>query len=529
MSAIRRNFEQIWTQLRSQKPSRDNFLEEISLKGLRGIRELRVPLAFPVTVLAGPNGCGKSTILFALACAYKVPGASLREFTPASIFPDFRPKTEEPETGDITDARQSAEITFSYIARGERRSMRWARGKEKWNRSFFGMKKGSQPVRQIFLRTLANLSNPSELRSVLQLARRQHQVESVDASNIAFAQRILSFRYARLTVITGGLRTVLFAERGEDETGSHARYSEFHMSAGERALLRLSMKISKLADALVLIDEVEAGLHPHIQQLLMLELQRLSLRNQLQIVVTTHSPTVLDTVPPEARVFLERSPDNVVRKEAYRDIIQKALYGRSLNMLSILCEDEESEALVRGFFDYLGPKVDLLQNDVEIGRDTGKDQFVAHLETLGRMRLLNDMVFVLDGDGRAVGPRLEARAMEMGQPARIVYLPTNDPPEVWAWKILQDAPERYSDFFGLSAEGLKQKLVDISRLYAGATDKPSAIAKNQFGTLAQETSHTVAEIFRCVGRTEAATGKGEVFDIVSRISDIVSEWRAVTG
>jgi len=529
MSAIRKNLEQIWTQLRSQKPSRDNYLEEISLKGLRGIRELRVPLAFPITVLAGPNGCGKSTILFALACAYKVPGAGIREFTPASIFPDFRPQTREQDAGDITDTRQSAEITFSYIAGGERRSMRWARGKDKWNRSFFGMKKGSQPERVIFLRTLANLSNPSELRSVLQLARRQHQVESVDASNIAFAQRILSFRYARLTVVTGGLRTILFAERGEDETGSHARYSEFHMSAGERALLRLSMKISKLDDSLVLIDEVEAGLHPHIQQLLMLELQRLSLRNKLQIVVTTHSPTVLDTVPPEARVFLERNSDNVVRKEAYRDIIQKALYGRSLNMLSILCEDEESEALVRGFFDYLGPKVDLLQNDIVVGRDTGKDQFVAHLETLGRMRLLNDMIFVLDGDGRDIGPKLDARAMAMGQSARILFLPTNDPPEIWAWRILQTAPERYSDFFGLSPDGLQQKLTDISRLYAGATDRPSAIAKNQFGTLAQETSHTAVEIFRCIGRTEAASGKGEVAEIINKINDIVNEWRAVAG
>jgi hypothetical protein len=32
-----------------------------------------------------------------------------------------------------------------------------------------------------------------------------------------------------------------------------------------------------------------------------------------------------------------------------------------------------------------------------------------------------------------------------------------------------------------------------------------------------------------VGRTEAATGKGEVFDIVNRINDIVSDWRAVAG
>jgi alanine-glyoxylate transaminase/serine-glyoxylate transaminase/serine-pyruvate transaminase len=58
-------------------------------------------------------------------------------------------------------------------------------------------------------------------------------------------------------------------------------------------------------------------------------------------VVTTHSPVVLDTVPMEARVFLERSADNVVRREPYRDIIQRALYGRSQNSLSILCEDPE--------------------------------------------------------------------------------------------------------------------------------------------------------------------------------------------
>jgi hypothetical protein len=195
-------------------------------------------------------------------------------------------------------------------------------------------------------------------------------------------------------------------------------------------------------------------------------------------------------------------------------------------MLSILCEDEEAEALVRGFFDYLGPKVDLLQNDIEVGRDTGKDQFMAHLETLGRLRMLNDIVFVLDGDGRNIGPKLEARASEMGQPARILYLPTDDPPEIWAWKLLDSHPDRYSNFFGLTTEAFKQKIAEIERLYASATDKPSAIAKNQFGTLALETSHLVPEIFRHIGRIEAVAERGDVYDIVNKMNDIVSEWRA---
>ena len=35
------------------------------------------------------------------------------------------------------------------------------------------------------------------------------------------------------------------------------------MSSGERTILRISKDISQLENALVLIDEVETGLHPH--------------------------------------------------------------------------------------------------------------------------------------------------------------------------------------------------------------------------------------------------------------------------
>lgn len=81
----------------------------------------------------------------------------------------------------------------------------------------------------------------------------------------------------------------------------------------------------------------------------------------------------------------------------------------------------------------------------------------------------------------------------------------------------------------MTPDNLKQKLDEIERLYASATDKPSAIAKNQFGTLALETSHSVTEIFRHLGRVEANSNRGEVYDIVNKMEDIVSEWRALAG
>jgi len=532
MSAITRELDKIWNQLRSQNPSRSSAVTAVSLSQLRGIGDLRVPLPFPVTVLAGPNGCGKSTVLFALACAYKVPGAKLRTFVPSTLFPNFHPKGDEHR--ETCDQLHETLMDFTYVDENQQLQMRWSRGKSGWHRSFFGRKSGTQPQRNVYLRTLANLSNPAEVRSVLQMAQKKFSTAVVDASNIAFAQRILTFRYSALRMITtaGGNRDLLFAERA-DSNFSHSLldtaatcYSEFHMSAGERAILRLPMHISKMQGALVLIDEIEAGLHPQIQQLLMLELQRLALRNQLQIVVTTHSPAILETVPPEARVFLERTADGVVRREPYRDVVQKALYGQSLNTLSILCEDEEGEAFVRGVLDHLGPTIDLLQNDILVGRDTGKNDFPGHVETLGRFRKLRDFIFVLDGDGRDIGPKLDARAERLGQTLHWFALPGDGPPETWAWQCLQRWPANYAPFLGLQEAKLREQLSQQEQLFESATDKPSEISKNRLRSLAEFSSRTVPDVIREIAKHESEQQRGEAKDIVDRLHDIIQTWRS---
>ena len=181
-------------------------------------------------------------------------------------------------------------------------SMRWRRAKE-WSRSFFGRKNASQPERQVYLRTLSNLTNPSEVRGVLSMSRLKAEPEEtpLTASQIEFAHQMLPFRYSEVVNLSNGNKNLLFAAQ---EGG--ATYSELHMAAGERALLRLSKEITQLDGALVLIDEVEAGLHPWVQQLLMLQLQQLALRNALQIILTSHSPVVLDSVPARGRIFLDR-------------------------------------------------------------------------------------------------------------------------------------------------------------------------------------------------------------------------------
>ena len=330
MPQIDRELNEVWDALRASKGQRDDALVEVRITNLRGIDHLRFPFEYPVSVLAGPNGSGKSTVLFACACAYRVPGRRSGDFAPSRLFPNFITRQEAVRS----DSVQETELEFHYLHQGDRRFSTWRRG-ESWSRKGDG---NAQPERPVYLRTLANLTSPSEVRSILQLGRKEVRTEAISPDLLIFAHRILPWRYHTLDLVSGqSSRDLLFAEIDGGET----RYSEFHMSSGERTIVRISKDISHLENALVLIDEVDTGLHPYTQQQAMLELQRSALRQKLQIIVASHSPVVLDSVPPEARIFLDRDgvTGKVRREPLYRDIFQKALYGQSRDRLSILCED----------------------------------------------------------------------------------------------------------------------------------------------------------------------------------------------
>ena len=84
--------KKLWPQFQGKKQHLPHHLDELRLWGIRGIHDLKVTFDYPVSVIAGGNPSGKSTVLFAAACAYKVPGAGVKDFVPSTLFPDYRPK-----------------------------------------------------------------------------------------------------------------------------------------------------------------------------------------------------------------------------------------------------------------------------------------------------------------------------------------------------------------------------------------------------------------------------------------------------
>ena len=514
---IERPLRELWVSLQGKKPHFPHFLSDVRIQGIRGIDDLRVAFDYPVSVIAGGNASGKTTVLFAAACAYKVPGAGVKDFVPSTLFPSYYPKV-----GNREDQKGEVVLEFDYSTPEGRRYMRWRRSKG-WNRSFGGRKGASQPTRNVYLRTLSNLSNPSEVRSVLNMSRLDSEPEStlLNASQIKFAQRILPFRYAEVVELSSGKKNMLFASQ---ESG--AEYSELHMAAGERSILRMSQDIAQRKNALILIDEVETGLHPWVQQLLMLQFQQLALRNDLQIIVTTHSPVVLDSVPPHARIFLERDEKGRVSVHPpYRDVVQDALYGRLNDTLNLLCEDDIAEAILQGVLDVIRPQQRIRGEMVRIGRNTGAEEFPTHATAFNKFGQIRNFVFILDGDKQNSTVTNKIRAVA-GVNVPILFLPGRQAPEVWIWERLKDNIDDVSKGLGVDPSSLSEHINRHDAVYDSASDTPSQIAKTKLQSLAEELNRTTPDICRLVARLEVNRTESDLQALFEDLDDAISKWRS---
>ena len=271
---------------------------------------------------------------------------------------------------------------------------------------------------------------------------------------------------------------------------------------------------------------MEAGPHPWVQQLLLLQLQQLALRNDLQVIVTTHSPAVLDSVPANGRIFLERDEAGCVTvRPAYRDVIQNALYGRSRDTLNLLCEDVVAEGILQGLLDVLLPDERISPVTVRIGRDTGANEFPQHAAAFRKFGQIENFIFVLDGD--KVGTDLQARIVQP-TPARspqVLFLPGDSAPEVWIWNAMRNAPLACAPELGIDEDNLGQGMNRLDAVYAGAADRPGEIAKEKLRALADTVGRSSEDIGRSVARLEARREESDIQPLMDDLRSALREWR----
>lgn len=279
-----RRLEASWTQ-GTRWPKR---LEWVEISGLRGWTGQRFELRFPIMAVVGENGVGKSTVIQAAASVYSTEGVTKERFA-SEFFPDT-----------TWDQVRAAEIRFSVREGESRQSKSVRKPTDRWRGN---PERPKRPVTYIDLSRVQPIPYRTGYSKLANPALIESGSKDFDNHRLGRFNSILGRVYSMARMATTEVGVNRQVPVIQQDSSS---YSGFHQGAGETTVVELlGADLPKYG--LILIDEVESSLHPRAQRRLIRDLADRCRELQLQIVLTTHSPYVLEELPEQARAHILES------------------------------------------------------------------------------------------------------------------------------------------------------------------------------------------------------------------------------
>ncbi len=262
-------------------------LEWLEIKGIRGWTEQRVSFNFPIVAIVGENGSGKSTLLQAAACGYQ-------DSDGVTWFPsEFFPETAWDTLNDIR-------LTFGFMQGREHMTKSIRKPTSRW------LGQPERPERRVAYIDLSRLQPVGTRVGYARIAKNRH----LEQSSIPFTEAQVS----RLSNIMGrdydeakmALSSIDDTREIPVLTKEGRPYSGFHQGSGETTIAEL-LRTELPQYGLILIDEIESSLHPRAQRRLMRDLAVAARERECQIMLSTHSPYILEELPLSARIYILES------------------------------------------------------------------------------------------------------------------------------------------------------------------------------------------------------------------------------
>lgn len=317
---------------------------ELARGRMRGLAPFRLEIGYPILAIAGANGSGKSTLLAMAACAFHneetgfcPPDRRQTYYTFSDFFVqsagEIGPDGVEIECEIRYDRWRELPPGIGVQVRSKKRGGKWNNYDRRVDRNviYFGV----QRVVPYYER-----STHKSYRASF----RPPGVAAADSARIAeLAGRILGKHYDAFESLEHRRYTLPRVQSGA------LRYSGFNMGAGESAVFEILITLFAAGPGcLLVIDEIELGLHERAQQRLIEVLKELCLERKCQVICTTHAYEILAALPPEGRVFIETVGEGTRVFPGISADYACGRMGRSdPRKLDILVEDEVAEAIVQ--------------------------------------------------------------------------------------------------------------------------------------------------------------------------------------
>lgn len=313
-------------------------LESIEINNIRGWSSQRVDIKFPIVAIVGENGSGKSTIIQAAACIYAGRTKKLTRFAS-----DFFPKT-------AWDDYRNAQIRYSYREGDATKNGLVRKPTTRW------LGNDERPKRDVDYVDLRRIQPVSARVGYSKIAKSTHTETSATEFESNRVERLSSIMGRKYKSARMAISSVDATRRIPVLVDDKYSYSGFHQGTGETTMLEfLQTDINEYG--MLIIDEIETSLHPRAQRRLIRALAEICRDRQAQILVTTHSPYILDELPLEARMYiLGRGENRQIVSGVSANFAMTEMDEESYPDCEIYVEDEAAKGLIIEIIACHGPE-----------------------------------------------------------------------------------------------------------------------------------------------------------------------------
>jgi len=486
---------------------------------LRSIGKFDVTFKYPISAIAGENGSGKSTILAIAACAFHNKKKGFKQNWRNSTyytFSDFlvQSRDELPPQGIHIkyqiryDDWYRSDPGLGWQSRKKREGGKWSDYASRAHRNvvYFGIQRVVPHYERSTHKSYRSYFRPGKL----DIAIRQ-RIQQI-------AGRIIGRPYSEYEVHEHSKYSLPVA------TYNDVRYSGFNMGAGESAIFEILTALFEAGrGTLLVIDEIELGLHEKAQRRFVNELKDLCNELHCQIICSTHSHNILQVLPPEGRFFIENDGDATkVIPGISADLACGKLAGENTGELCLFVEDGAAQSILQSGLPLA------IRGRVNI-YPIGSSEAVLRQLTSRFLEGRDDCLVILDGDKRNANESNvnkiakysesstdaeKERAREWGV-ARIAYLPGDTWPEKWLIDVTRNQADKtyLIEHWGVESEAQVEQALEAA-LLAGKHNEFFQLGHE----ISQDKDQVRADVIRFVKRAQG----NYLGDLITKISEILA-------
>jgi predicted ATPase len=297
-------------------------------------------------------------------------------------------------------------ITYKLGKKEETKKGQRKAATKKWNG--IGKKETQFTNRQVIFLDLDRISPARNFGRAIFNKSQKAGVTNISAVNIPRIEKYLSYvleENFKLNKLSSHLDKDIFKYSNSNE------YSSYNAAPGEEVLTKIIIDTIEVPEnSLVLIEEIEIGLHPKIQRRLIQVLYNIARNDNKQFVITSHSPTILSSVPDKARIFIEKTGDGNFK--SIPNISVNAALSKmdsiSYPLIDLFCEDKEAKRIIQKAISSIQSEksltnfADLINIVVSGSGHNTYTIFKSHQETYPNKRIKTGYACILDGDRRII-------------------------------------------------------------------------------------------------------------------------------